>query len=90
LKAVASAGSGESLRSTLSADERAEEYLMMAMRLREGADLARFARLAGRDVDDLAIAGLRELGLVEREGDILRTTAAGRPVLNGVLRALLA
>lgn len=70
--------------------EEAEEYLMMALRLREGASLARFGQLAGRPLPpeplDLATgAGL----LRERDGRMV-ATLQGWLVLDAVLRELLA
>jgi len=75
---------------TLAQGDRADEYLMFALRLREGASLSRFAALAGAPLSGAAIAEMTALGLVERGPDTLRTTAAGILMLNGVLRALLA
>jgi oxygen-independent coproporphyrinogen-3 oxidase len=80
-------GSGESGREALSAFEAAEERLMMGLRLAEGVELARLGALEGLVS---RTEGLMELGLVEVAEGRLRATAAGRPVLNGVLRALLA
>jgi putative oxygen-independent coproporphyrinogen III oxidase len=74
----------------LSAEGRADEYLMFALRLREGASLDRFASLAGTPLSDLALGEVVDLGLVTRDGDVIRTTDTGVLVLNGVLRALLA
>jgi oxygen-independent coproporphyrinogen-3 oxidase len=90
LQSVQSGGTGESLRTALSGSERAEEYLMMALRLTEGADLSRFERLAEEPLAEPRIRELEDLGLVERSAERLRTTPAGRPVLNGILRTLLA
>jgi oxygen-independent coproporphyrinogen-3 oxidase len=85
----AEAGSAEAPRSAVPASERAEELLMMGLRLREGVSLARHAALGGRRLPEGTVRELREMGLVAAEGDRLRVTAQGRPVLNGVLRALL-
>ncbi len=90
LKAVEETGSGESIRSELSDRERAEEYLMMSLRLSEGTDLARFEALAGRGLPTQRIMDLVELGLVEYSGRRLCATPTGRSVLNGILRDLLA
>ncbi len=87
LHAVERHGSGESSREALDAVEAAEERLMMGLRLSEGVELARLGALAGLAV---RAAGLEELGLVEVGDGRLRATAAGRPVLNAVLRELLA
>ena len=70
-------------------EDQAVEYLMMALRLAEGADLGRFARLGGAPLDPARIAPLEAEGLVAREGRRLAATARGRPLLDAVLRALL-
>ncbi|MEM1345227.1 MAG: radical SAM family heme chaperone HemW [Pseudomonadota bacterium] len=70
--------------------ERALEYLLMAMRLVEGADLSRYARLGGAPLDTEALASLTAEGLIERRSPRLIATPRGRLVLNGVLGALLA
>lgn len=88
-RTLAAAGSAERT-DRLSPAERASEYLMFALRLREGASLRRHADLAGAPLSDQALAELADLGLLKRDGDIIRTTEAGVMMLNGVLRALLA
>ena len=70
--------------------DQATEYMLMAMRLAEGADLARYRRLAGVPVDAARIAGLAGDGLVRLTDDRLAATARGRIVLNRVLAELLA
>jgi putative oxygen-independent coproporphyrinogen III oxidase len=73
---------------SLVGDEAATEYLMMALRLSEGADLARFRALGG----DVKLSNINELvdsGLLRHTGGNLIATANGRIVLNAVLRALL-
>jgi putative oxygen-independent coproporphyrinogen III oxidase len=74
----------------LGAEERAVEYLMMSMRLREGASRARYRDLAGADLPDTALAEMSDMGFLHCNGDIIRTTKTGVMMLNGVLRALLA
>jgi oxygen-independent coproporphyrinogen-3 oxidase len=86
---LARAGSAETAERLLPED-RASEYLMFALRLREGASLDRFAALAGVPLSDRAMAAVTELGLVRRDGDRIRTSETGTLMLNGVLRALLA
>ena len=49
--------------------EQATEYMLMAMRLVEGSDLARYRRLAGSPIDPARIAALAEDGLVRISGD---------------------
>jgi putative oxygen-independent coproporphyrinogen III oxidase len=74
----------------LTPEDRASEYLMFALRLREGASLSRFAALAGQPLSETALAEVEGLGLLSRDGDRICTTDQGVMMLNGVLRALLA
>lgn len=90
LHAVETQGTGESLRELVPMDEQATEYLLMSLRLTEGLDEARHARLSGAPLDDAAILRLVDLGMVERGNGRLRTTRAGRPLLNAILRDLAA
>ncbi|HRO13013.1 radical SAM family heme chaperone HemW, partial [Amaricoccus sp.] len=90
LAAVEAEGSGVSLRSPLSGGEQAAEMLMMGLRLREGVDPARYAALNGTPLPTAGIEELDSLGLVEARSDRLRLTEAGRPLLDAVLRRLLA
>ncbi|MRX49876.1 coproporphyrinogen III oxidase [Paracoccus sp. S-4012] len=89
LAAVEASGSGESLREAVPRDEAAVEYLLMGLRLTEGVELARLDAL-GWHMPEAKIVELEGLGLVARMGGQLRTTAAGRPVLNAILRELAA
>ncbi|MBD3624221.1 MAG: coproporphyrinogen III oxidase [Rhodobacteraceae bacterium] len=88
LEAVEGRGEGLSEVSAVPPADQAEEYLMMALRLAEGASLDRHARLGGAPLP--GIADLAGDGLLERSGDRIAVTARGRPLLNAVLRALLA
>jgi putative oxygen-independent coproporphyrinogen III oxidase len=89
LRQVETQGQGEVARVAVPPTEQAEEVLMMGLRLAEGVDLTRYARLAGRSLDAGTLARLGELGLVTVAGDRLVATGEGRAVLNGVLRELL-
>jgi oxygen-independent coproporphyrinogen-3 oxidase len=89
LKAVEQQGSGDLPQVPLTGEDRAQEYLLMGLRLSEGVSLDRLARMAGQPLPDSRLAPLRDLGLIEKPGDRLRTTPAGRLVLNAVLRALV-
>lgn len=86
---LAKPGSAERLES-LTAEDRANEYLMFALRLKQGASLDRFARLAGAPLSSDRLSEMQNLGLLQRDGDTIRTTDSGVLMLNGVLRALLA
>jgi oxygen-independent coproporphyrinogen-3 oxidase len=90
LGAVAEQGHAVVEQTAVNRQDQATEYMLMAMRLAEGADLARFERLAGSPVDAARIARLAEDGLVHQTGDRLAATARGRIVLNRVLAELLA
>ena len=50
------------------AEQMADEFLLMGLRLAEGIDPARYERLAGRPLDPQRIALLREQGVVETDG----------------------
>jgi putative oxygen-independent coproporphyrinogen III oxidase len=75
---------------TLPTQDRANEYLMFALRLREGASLARYTSLSGVGLPESALAQVVDLGLVRCDGDRIHTTETGVMMLNAVLRALLA
>ncbi|MBD3678219.1 MAG: coproporphyrinogen III oxidase [Rhodobacteraceae bacterium] len=87
---AASEGSGESARSVLTREDQAAEYAMMALRLTEGLDLARYEALAGHKMSRSAIHDLSHMGLLQDRDGRLMATPAGRPVLNALLRELLA
>lgn len=84
LRAVQEEGSGECLRSVVPADLFAEERLMMGLRLREGVSMREYAELMFR------FKSLVDDGLLETSGEKIRTTAKGQPLLNAILRELLA
>lgn len=90
LSNVATRGSGESERESLSGEERAEEYLMMGLRLASGVDLSRFRSLAGRDLPQERLHHLIDLELIRVEDDILAATPTGRMLLNRLLADLIA
>ncbi|MDF7776725.1 radical SAM family heme chaperone HemW [Sphingomonas sp. AOB5] len=75
----------------LTPNERAVEALVMGLRLGEGVDLSRVAALAGGEapIDAKVLARLIAHGLAVREGDRLRITEAGMPVLEAILRELV-
>ena len=77
-------------RESVTPEEQATEYLLMGLRLSEGIDMARYEALAGAGLDATKLTDLVGLGLVAIDDHHLRATAAGRVVLNGVLRELLA
>ena len=75
----------------LTSEERADEFLLMGLRLAEGIDMTRYAALAGRPLDPARIAMLRHHGLIETTVDgRLRVTSPGFPVLDAVVADLAA
>jgi putative oxygen-independent coproporphyrinogen III oxidase len=71
-------------------EDRAAEYLMFALRLKEGASLSRFEALAGIPLATAPLAEMTSLGFLHHDDDRIHTTETGVIVLNGILRALLA
>ena len=65
LMRVETLGHGLIVDEALTAEERADEYLLMGLRLTEGIDLARYQTLAGRPLDSERIALLRTQGALE-------------------------
>jgi len=75
----------------LTREEIADEFLLMGLRLAEGIDVARYAALAGRQLDPARIAALREHGLLETTtAGRLRVSMPGFPVLDAVVADLAA
>jgi oxygen-independent coproporphyrinogen-3 oxidase len=84
-------GHGVTSDELLNSEERADEYLLMGLRLAEGIDPARYQMLSGRALDEKRIQILREEGaiVVEQNGR-LRVTQEGFPVLDAVVADLAA
>ena len=82
-------GQGEEARDVIGAADHLTELLLMGMRLRDGIATSRL-HANGFDPNSGKVRDLIALGLIADDPDQLRVTPAGRPVLNGVLRALLA
>jgi oxygen-independent coproporphyrinogen-3 oxidase len=75
----------------LNSEERADEFLLMGLRLAEGIDPERYAALSGRALDARRIAVLREEGAIAVDDNgRLRVTKAGFPVLDAVVADLAA
>lgn len=79
----------EKPRSPLSRAEQATEFLLMGLRLKEGVSLARYAALAGHEVDPEALAHLQDLGMVRVINERLIVSDQGVIVLNAVIETLL-
>ena len=91
LTVVETDGHGLVADEALSREEQGDEFLLMGLRLSEGIDPRRFARLAGRPLDQQRIASLIEEGMLDRRPDgRLRVTPEGFPVLDAVVADLAA
>lgn len=89
LKAVDQTGSGELPREVISRDAQGTEYLLMALRLSEGASLARYAGLAGRPIEENRLLQLQDDGFLTRDGDRIAASDTGRLLLNRLVLELL-
>ena len=92
LAAVDRNGHGIEREEPLDRYQRAQEALVMGLRLREGVDLGRIAALAGGDapVDRDAVARLARLGLVTLADERLVVTEAGALLLDAILPEVVA
>ena len=90
--AVSRNGHGLAEEEELTRGEAAHEALVMGLRLAEGIDPLASADRIGveRIVDETAVNRLARLGLVEREGSLIRTTEAGRLLLDSILAEIAA
>jgi putative oxygen-independent coproporphyrinogen III oxidase len=91
LMRVEATGHGVITDDRLNSEQRADEFLLMGLRLAEGIDPQRYAALAGRALDPRRIALLREEGAISVDpSGRLRVTQAGFPVLDAVVADLAA
>lgn len=92
LKRIQTQGHGIQAEDVLSPSARADELVLMGLRLSEGLSRARFARLAGRALDavldPVAVARLSTLGFLSPDALAVSATARGRLTLNELIRQL--
>jgi oxygen-independent coproporphyrinogen-3 oxidase len=89
LSQVEALGHGIASDEALSAEDAAEEYLLMGLRLAEGIDLARLAAISSA-LDEERLDALESDGLIARNGSRLAATQKGRLVLNRLILELAA
>jgi putative oxygen-independent coproporphyrinogen III oxidase len=93
LARIAANGHGIEQEEELSAEARAQEALLMGLRLGEGVDLSRIAARTGlpieRLVDAAAVDRLARQGLVIRTGDRLVVNESGMLLLDGILAEIV-
>jgi putative oxygen-independent coproporphyrinogen III oxidase len=91
LMRVEALGHGVVSDEALTPEQTGDELLLMGLRLTEGIDPQRYARIAGRTLDPRRVALLCEQGAVETTADgRLRVTLAGFPLLDAVVADLAA
>jgi oxygen-independent coproporphyrinogen-3 oxidase len=85
-------GHGMEREDRLAPADRAIEALLMGLRIGEGLDLDRISMLAEGTppIDAKALDRIVQQGLAAREGSRLRVTEAGMPVLEAILREIVA
>jgi oxygen-independent coproporphyrinogen-3 oxidase len=93
LDQVMARGHGAEAADAVAPGEAAIETMLMGLRLAEGVHEDNLREVTGRDfaavIDPVALARLAAAGMVERDGPVLRASAAGRQVLDSVLASLL-
>ena len=87
---VETTGTGTASTEVITPADQAVEYLMMSLRLREGSSRSRFEALNGAGLPEGALAWLRDDGFLTVTKDRIAATDQGRPVLNAIVRELLA
>ena len=91
LMRVETNGHGVVTDDLLNSEERADEFLLMGLRLAEGIDPERYRALSGRSLDPKRITLLREEGAITVDATgRLRVTSSGFPVLDAVVADLAA
>ncbi|MEE4187541.1 MAG: radical SAM family heme chaperone HemW [Roseobacter sp.] len=74
---------------SLSAEDQAQEFLLMGLRLTEGISLSRYNNLSPQPLSRSALDELSELGMLAPQKDRIVVTKQGLMVLNAVISRLL-
>jgi oxygen-independent coproporphyrinogen-3 oxidase len=91
LMRVESLGHGNIIDDVLTREERADEFLLMGLRLAEGIDVVAYEKLSGRPLDPERVHGLLSHDFITVDaGGRLRVTPAGFPVLDAIVADLAA
>ncbi|MHB2166583.1 radical SAM family heme chaperone HemW [Alsobacter sp. R-9] len=91
LAKVEAEGHGVIEAERLSGEAEGDEFLLMGLRLTEGIDPERYARLSGRSLDPRRVESLVSEGLVEVTAEKrLRVSREGFPVLDAIVADLAA
>ena len=94
LKNVTANGHATDQRESLTIQTKAEEMIMMGLRLNAGLEKENFKNRIGQKLENFIdhnyLQRLLELDYMEMDGHHLRATAQGMPLLNGLLGRILA
>ncbi len=88
LAQVLANGNGRSSQTPIDRDDQANEMLLMGLRLSEGIDAGRYARLCGKPINPATIEALVSQGLLIKADNRIIATQEGRLVLNSVIAEL--
>lgn len=88
IEAVNAKGLGWSADSRLTAQESADEVLLMGLRVEEGVDLARVEALRGSPINREKLAWLISDGLITQDNGRIRLTRSGRLLSNRIVAEL--
>jgi oxygen-independent coproporphyrinogen-3 oxidase len=88
IDAVKEHGVGWISEAQLTAQETADEVLLMGLRIEEGVELARIEGLQGAPINRQALGWLTEQGLVTQENGRIRLTRSGRLLSNRIVAEL--
>lgn len=83
-------GTGDMVHEPLSPVDQAVEYLMMGLRIPEGIDTDRYLSFSGTPLPHDKINDLSDIGLIQNKASRLVVTPSGRPLLNSIIKELLA
>ena len=93
LASISRHGHGIEVEDHLPLREQASEALLMGLRLREGIDIAALSKRMAIPVPALIVPDkvvlYRDLGMLWQNGDRMGVTAAGMPLLDGLLAELV-
>jgi oxygen-independent coproporphyrinogen-3 oxidase len=88
-QSVSEKAHGLEVQEILTPEQRAEEYVLMGLRINEGISLNEVKDISGQALAQSKIDPLLNMGLLKQNGDRLIATQQGRMVLNAVTDALL-
>jgi len=89
IMAVNSTGNGVNEAEPLTPESRAQEYLLMGLRISKGINLRRYEQMCGKALPQEVISHYAALGLLTHTKDRLAATPAGRLVLDKLSHELL-